>query len=498
MNEDFMTAKEARELKRLLARFMKEYGRKPAAQSDEAWLKDRFLAELPGLSEEDAEAMSRETVASIAEYDRHLASAKEARAQGKTAQEWFADQAQLAASGMSAAEYAARLNELDNVLEQANTQMMRVITTQDGAVSQQTNLDGFMAEQQHVNAFNVAAELQNSGCRAEVCTPGPGETYGKNSFDVVIRDAGGRIAHQYQFKYGKNADATIAMIRRGNYNNQTLVVPPEQVEAVQAAFPGKTVVSQIGGTEKVPVSSAPISKADMKELQKQAQERGTVQEMNWGSCDPRMLAKYVGSRTVLAGVQGAVLATGFHLASKAIADEPIDTEEVVTVALETGADTGIKAATAGALKAASEKQLIGVLPPGTPMGQLTKIACMAIENVKILKKAAVGEITAGEALDQMGCTTASMYYGLSFGAAGAAVGATALSWIPIAGPIVGGVVGGTVGYMAGSKVGEKVYQAAKTVATAAKKTVVKAWEGAKSVGRSLKSGLKRGLKAIFG
>ena len=38
-----------------------------------------------------------------------------------------------------------------------------------------------------------------------------------------------------------------------------------------------------------------------------------------------------------------------------------------------------------------------------------------------------------------------------------AIGAVALSWIPIVEPIVGGIVGGTIGYMAGSKFGRAVY-----------------------------------------
>jgi len=39
--------KEAKELKELLLRFLREYGEKPAEQGDEQWLTERFLAELP-------------------------------------------------------------------------------------------------------------------------------------------------------------------------------------------------------------------------------------------------------------------------------------------------------------------------------------------------------------------------------------------------------------------------------------------------------------------
>ena len=379
------------------------------------------------------------------------------------------------------------MEELGDVLNEANTQIYRTVTTQDGAISQQLNLDGFLAEQQAVNSFNAAAKLNNSPFRAEVCAPEPGQTYGKNSFDVVIRGEGGRIVHQYQFKYGKDANATIQMLKRGNYNNQTLVVPPEQVEAVQAAFPGKTVVSQIGGTEKVPVSSAPFSKAEVKAMQEKIQSTGTVPEADWNAYDNRMLGKYVGRQAMMAGVQGAVLGAGFSLAARLVSNEPIEAEDVVVDALRTGADTTVKAATAGAITVAAQKGALGVITPLTEVMPIANLACVAVENVKTLGRMASGELTAGEALDQMGCNTTAMYYGLGCAPAGMAIGAAALGWVPIVGPIVGGVVGGVVGYAAGSKFGQAVYGAVKTVAKTAVKTVKKMAEGVKKIGRKLRS-----------
>ena len=101
-----------------------------------------------------------------------------------------------------------------------------------------------------------------------------------------------------------------------------------------------------------------------------------------------------------------------------------------------------------------------------------------------------GERTVREALDEMGCNTVAMTYGLNWGGKGTAIGAAALSWIPFVGPVVGGVVGGVVGYMGGSKFGETICTTAKTVARAAKNTAKKLWEGAKSVGRKVMSGLR--------
>lgn len=480
---------DAKALKDLLVRFMREYGKKPTEQSDEEWLTCRFMAELPDLTKEEAMALSRETVEAVAGHDENLRSLQEAREQGRTSEEWFAEKSLEASAGMSAADFGRRMMVLDQNLENANAQMMRTITTQTGEVSQCLNLDGFIAEQYHVNTFNAAATASRSPFRAEVCVPEAGQTYGKNSFDIVIKDKSGRIVHQYQAKYGANAETTIQLLKSGNYNNQTILVPPEQVEQVQAAFPGKTVVSVIGGTDKVPISSTGLAKADAKGMQLQAQEEGIAPELDWGSYDSRMLAKSVGKQAFISGVQGATLAVGFQMVSKLASDEPIESEEVVAAALRTGADAGIKTAAAGAMKVASEKGALAIIPKGTPISTITNVACVAIENVKILGKVATRELTMREALDQMGCNTVAMAHGLSWGGKGALAGAAALSWVPIVGPIVGGVVGGAVGYMAGSKFGETVCKTAKTIVTAAKNTAKKLWEGAKAVGRKIIGGI---------
>ena len=485
LNLEGMSEREAQVIKAALSRFMKSYQEKLEEVDDETWLTQRFQEELPNLTPEQAQALSRETLEEIHQYDKNLTSLKEAKAKGKTTEEWFAENSTEAASGVSTHAFGQQITELDTALSQANAQMARVVTTQSGTVNQQWNLDGFLAEQHHVNSFNLAAQTSSSPFRAEVCVPGPGQTYGKNSFDVVIRDQSGHIVHQYQCKYGANAEATIQMIRRGNYNNQTLLVPPEQVEQVQAAFPGKTVVAQIGGTDKVGVHSEALTKAEAKELQFKAQKYEQIPQVNWGSFDTKMLAKYMGKQAAVAGVQGAAIATGFHLVGKLISQEPMDSQEVVSTALETGVDSGVKAAAAGAIKVASEKNLIGVIPPGTPVRTIADIACVAVENVKILSRAAKGEITMGEALEEMKCTTTAMVFGLSVGATGATLGAAALSWIPVVGPVIGGVIGGTIGYMAGSKFGQEVYEAAKKVTNTAKKAVRTVWEGAKTVARKI-------------
>ena len=267
------------------------------------------------------------------------------------------------------------------------------------------------------------------------------------------------------------------------------------MEQVQAAFPGKTVVAEIGGTDKVPVKSQALSKAEAKELQLQTQETGAVQEVSWSAYDAKMVAKFVGKQAAVAGVLGAATATGFHIAGRLMNGEEIDAEEAVGIALETGADTGLKAAVAGAVKVGSEKGMIGLIPPGTSMPLIVNIVCISIENIKILAKVAKGEITMREALDLMGCNTVSMVYGMSWGSAGAAIGAAALGWIPLVGPIIGGFTGGVVGYMAGSKFGQTIYEGAKKIASTAKEVAGKLIRNVKEGAVNVLRGIKHALHA---
>lgn len=466
-----LSEKEAREFKTLFTKFIKAYAKKDKEMSDREWLSKQFREELPELTDEATDKMASETIDAIKEYDDNLKDLNEACKHGETKENWFVGKAAKASSGISVINYGNYLNSIDNAVSLANKQMLRTITTKVGEVSRSINLDGFMAEQHHVNTFNMRAALEKSGYHAEVCIPEPGQTYGLNSFDTVIKDTTGKIVHQYQFKYGADAKATINLIKAGNYNNQRLVVPAEQLEEVRAAFPGKSVEACIGGTDKVVIKSDSLTKQQVKEMQLKAQEGTLPPSNNWDDFTVKELTKNLGKNAGTAGLQAAAIAAGFTLVDRIIKNEPIDAEETVEVALKTGADAGVKAAIAGAVKVGVEKGIINVIPKGTPAGIIANIVCVAVEDAKILAKVAKGEFTMAQGLEHMGRTTVSMIYGIGWGAVGMEIGAAALSWIPVIGPIAGGLIGGMVGYAAGSKFGQAVYQGLKTVGKCAVNTL---------------------------
>ena len=480
---------EARAVKPILQDFVKSFTEKPKEVSTEAWLTQKLAAELPEQTPEEIAAMSHEIVSSVATFDENLASVNKACAEGQTKEEWFVSKIREHYSAkrmeVTADEYGNYIANIDRAFFQSNKQMMRVIHTKNGEVSKNFNLDGFIAEQQHVNDFNAQAALEGAE-EFTAYVKGPGkEGYNKNSFDIVIKDSSGHIVHQYQSKYGKDAAATIRMLKKGNYDNQQILVPAEQVEEVQKAFPNKTVTAHIGGTSKVSTKSKALTKAEVKRRQLDAQEKHLIKAKGWDTQSMETVAVNLAQNAALAGYTSAKYAVGFHIAKKVWDGEKIDANEVVEVALTTGADAGIKHATAGALTVAVRRGLIPMLAKSTPAGIIANIASVGIENAKILFDYARGKISGLEAVDSMGRVNVSMTAGLVAMGKGASIGASIGSVVPVVGTAIGGFIGGTIGYIAGSKVGEKIYSGVKKVAKVAKEVVTTAYEGVKAVGSAV-------------
>lgn len=491
---DGLSEQEAREIQKTFQRFVEKYKENPKTDTVE-WLDEQIRAELPQEDREKVRQMAEQIAGSVAEYDRDLKDLNECCRTGMTKEAWLAEKIQDGAKGVAVNQFGDYLHEIDRNLEQCSQQMMRTVLRTDGGVSQNINLDGFIAEQYHVNNFNAKAVLENSPYRARVCVP-DGQ-YAANSVDVVIDNikTQQRGVERYQFKFGKDAKSTIRYIESGDYHNQRLVVPEEQVQEVSGAFPGKTVADHIGGTEKVSVRSDALTKEQVKEMQRGAQEYRDIPKTDWNSYHTRELALNIGKQAGQAGIQAAFIGMGLNLAQKAVKGEKIEPDEVIGTALKTGRDSCVKAAAGGALKVVSEKGVLSVLPPGTPAGTIAKIACVGVENAKTLWKVAKGDLTMSEGMEQMGRTSVSMYAGLGTAAAGAKIGAAVGSAIPIpfAGTVVGGVVGGMVGYAAGSKFGETVFEGTK-------KIVRKGGEFVKKIGEMGTKGwnkLKNGIRNIF-
>lgn len=477
--------REVQGVQAIFQRFLKKYKEDPERETAD-WLSEQLSEELPEKDQEEIQEIAEGIIGSIGEFREDLDDLDKSCRSGTTKGSWLAKRIQDSAKGIEVNQFGDYLRGVDQCMSQVNQQMARTILRADNGISQNINLDGFIAEQHHVDQFNVRAVLEGSSYRARVCVPKDGQ-YGKNSVDVMIDDlkTGQKGIERYQMKYGKDSRSTIKLLEHGDYKNQRLVVPKEQLEEIQGRFPGKTVTDRIGGTKEIPTHSDGLTKAEIKGLQQNAQDYGIIPKTDWNSYQTKELALDIGKQAGQAGIHAAFLGVGIDLARKAISGEQIGADEIVGNALATGADTGIKAAAGGALKVASEKGILSLLPPGTPGGTIAKIACVGIEDIKILLKVAKGEMTMSEAMEHMGRTSVSMYAGLGSAAVGAGIGAAALGWIPLVGTVVGGVVGGIVGYTAGSKVGETIYEGAKKVVGTGIKIVKDIATGVKNIVSSI-------------
>lgn len=479
-----ITEKELENLQPMVEDFVESYELNQDRPVEE-WLSEKLQTELPERTQEEVQTMAKEIVESIRTFEANKKSLSETIATGRSKESWFASKVKEATSRMSVEQTVQYLQNLDNAVNTANEALTRTILTQAGQVNLNPNLDGYLAETKHINSFNLDAVSKG---HHEIIAYDPhltGTAYGKNSVDVMIKDASlpghQSYTQRIQLKFGKDAQATIKMIEEGDYC-QRIVVPEEQVAAVQARFPDRKISSQI---EYKDVKSTPITKQDVKDIRDDAQSKGKWDTANWNDLKTKDIAVNIGKQAGQAALLGAAIGAGTEVAEKLWKGEKIEVNEVAKKAIKGGADFGVKAAITGAIKAGAEKEVIKCIPKGTPAGQIANIVFVAVEDAKIIYKYANGDITWSDASNKLEETTvaavaglAAMGVGASKGAAmGAAMGA-ALAPITAGasvafGAAIGGFVGGTLGYMAGSTIGKKIIEVKRKVTDIVKTKVTK-------------------------
>lgn len=478
--EEELAENDTKVLLPLMEKFSRSYDQKAESLSDIDWLKGTLKEELPEKSDEEIQKDAEEIVNGIKEQDKCYASISEFCDNGGTKEKWVAKKISEACTGMEVAQFGEYLSNIDEVLAQNNREMVMAILNKSGAVSQNPNLHGFIAEQYHANAFNRNAVLQDSSLRAEVLRP-EGQAYAKNSVDLLIKDMSqnGKVVERIQVKFGKDADATVRLLGKGDYRSQRALVPEGQRDAVAEKMPSKTVIDKIGGDDKTgDVASDPLSKKEALKMEERAQEKGRLPKKDtWNSYNTKELAYNIGRQAVYAGAGAAVLTAGIDTAAKLIQGKEIEPAETMKLAVCTGVDTGAKVSAAAAIKVGVEKGALKMLPKTIGNTGIVAVGCAAIENAKVLWKVANGEMTATQGADAMGRVTCSSF-GSTFGAfKGGAAGAAVAAFATVTNPIglaAAGIAGMIAGGMAGSVVGEKVYEGVKAVGKAAKTLAKKA------------------------
>lgn len=462
-DELVFSAEECEKIKPIISDFLESYAAN-AEMPVKNWLTTKMKSELPDRSEHDIGVMVDDIIDTLQVSEEKHRSLESAIENGRQKESWFAKEVEKATSALSVQDTVKFMNDLGSAIDNANGAMVNTITTNAGAISMNPNLDGYIAEQFHAQTYNLNSIASGKAVYAEVLQPEG--LYPANGVDVVIKDHG-VIKARYQLKYGATAEDTIRYVNEGNYRGQQLVVPEEQVEAVQKAFPNRKVSSSISYDG---VSSRPLTKSEAQALRDEAQS-GRFKDWNWSEYTYKDIAIGMGKQVASASLMGAAIGAGMDVATKLYKGEEVKFSDVAKTAIVSGADFGVKSALAGALKVGAEKGVIKFIAKGTPAGLIANVVFVGVEDAKIMYKIATGKISAEEGFAKMEEVTVSTGAGLITMSNGAAIGA---SWGTVFGPIgtaVGGFIGGTVGYIGGSAVGKKVVEGSRIVREKAKSVV---------------------------
>jgi len=377
-------------------------------------------------------------------------------AMGNSRESWVARELEQGAARhgvASASEYAAML---DQAVQQANDNMRATITRLDGEVSQAWNLDGFIAERHHVETFNLDAQTNGTGYRAEMRS-----STEANSVDIVIKDESGKVVRRYQSKYGQDADATQAMFERGDYRGQRKLVPE-----------GQDVANSTDHIEYGGAKSKPLSKEDAKGHQAQAQQQGSIDPYDWQTLDKLAIGQQLGMQALMAvGVSCGMHAMG--IVGRRILGESNQSlsEDILEFLRKTGGSaqsTSVHVVASGSLLIAARSGWLGQAMKRSPAGVLANVAMIGVESAKILYRFSKGELTAAEAMDALGATTAGVLFGVAAASEGATLGANIGAVFGPVGAVVGGAIGGVIGGLAGGAIGPTIYAGFKAVASSAK------------------------------
>lgn len=337
--EEFLTEKEALIVKELFKEYLKSYKEKDPYMTDQEWLKQLFKSEFPEMKEDEIKQESEEITTAIQIFDKNLESCTEASKKGVSKERWLADKIQEASVGMAINEYGKTLQQMDNVLYAKNAELADALSRNaDGHIMMSPNLDGNIAENMIAKTTELSASLQGKNISVSVL-----ESHAANSVDVraINHDTG--QYQNYQLKFGKDAKATIKLLERGNYNNQRIIVPSEQLEEVQAYFKekgsSKTITDHIDAWG---AKGKSFTKEEMKTLQEEAQRDGVAPEIDYSHYQTKDLAMSIGKNAGVMALQSAAVITGLNVAAKIFKGEEIDTDELVEVAIKTGSDTSVK------------------------------------------------------------------------------------------------------------------------------------------------------------
>ena len=413
---------------------------------------------------------------------------------------------QLVANVLSANSVNNYVDTINTAIDRANKTLMESVTTKAGTINQNPNLDGFIFEEYHAGTFNVDATVKQKPYHAEALKPELGETYGKNSIDIVIEDSG-KYVKKYSAKAYKNANETAKSfydkITGYKYKFQSKLVPTDQT---------KEIVNSVDKIKFDNVESKGVTKTEIKNIQSELQSGNKKTDIFSFKKDVNTISisKQIGKQAMVNGTMGLSIGMVANIGANVITGKEVEVEEVIEAGIKTGGSVGLSTAVAGGIKVAVEKEIIPAMSNNT----IGAIAASSMDIIGTACKLGSGEISLGQAVKDVGTSISSAYSAIvssSFGytATIAAAGMVGLGTMGTVGTVIGtgvALVAGAVCGTVGSKIGGAI---ANGVGTIAEKVVDKAVEVVKegmdtvkniangvvnkvqSIGKKISSGLSK-------
>ena len=382
-------------------------------------------------------------------------------------------EAQLVANVLSANSVNNYVDSVNTAIDNANKTIIESITTKAGTINQNPNLDGFIFEEYHAGTFNIDATVKGKTYQAKVLKPEIGETYEKNSIDLIIEDSG-KYVKKYSAKAYKNAKesakAFYDKITGYKYKFQSKLVPTDQT---------KEIVNSVDKIKFDNVESKGITKTEIKNIQSELQSGNKKTDIFSFKKDVNTISisKQIGKQAMVNGTIGLAIGMAANIGTKIIQGKEVEVEEVIETGIKTGESIGLSTAVAGGIKVAVEKEIIPAMSNST----IGAIAASSIDIIGTACKLGSGEISLGEAIKEVGTSISSAYSAIvssSFGytATIAVAGMVGLGTMGTVGTVIGtgvALVAGAVCGTVGSKIGGAI---ANGVGTIAEKVVDKAVE----------------------
>ena len=410
---------------------------------------------------------------------------------------------QLVVNALSANSVNNYVDTINTAIDNANKATIESVTTKAGTINQNPNLDGFIFEEYHAGTFNVDAVVKQKPYHAEALKPELGETYGKNSIDIVIEDTG-KYVKKYSAKAYKNANETAKSfydkMTGYKYKFQSKLVPTEQTSEI---------ANSVDKIKYNNVESKGINKAEIKEIQNDLQSGNKKIDIFSFKKDVNTISisKQIGKQAMVNGTMGLGIGMVANIGANIITGKGVEAEEVIEAGIKTGASMGMATAVAGGIRVAVEKKVIPtVFSRILTNNTIGAIAAASIDIIGTAFKLGSGEITLGKAIKDIGKSVGAAYGAIvasGWGYAGgmALAGMIGLGTIGAVGTILGvgvAVVAGAVCATVGSKVGGAIANGIGAVVGAIAEGAVGIVKAGKEVVKSVASGVWNGVKAAGG